>query len=252
MSALRRIRRSAAWWWPLVRLAPGPFWRARFALARSGRPTLVRLRSGEVELDFEVAGVGDLIGLREVFVEREYELELPRAPERVVDLGANIGAATLRFAARWPAAEILALEPEPRTFARLTRNTAPYPRITAERLAAAGRAGELVVRRGADSLSSSTLPHAGDRGSPVRALTLDDIVERCGGRIDLLKFDIEGAEAELLRSARRLESVSALVGELHEDITGVPGGELAGLLPHSRVELEPLPKPGRALLRAWL
>ena len=106
MSPLRRIRRSAAWWWPLVRLAPGPFWRARFALARSGRPTRVRLRSGAAQLDFEVAGVGDLIGLREVFVEREYELELPRTPERVVDLGANIGAATLHFAARWPAAAI--------------------------------------------------------------------------------------------------------------------------------------------------
>jgi FkbM family methyltransferase len=260
-SALAGLRHSARWWWPLVREAPTRPARIRFAfviagvlaarrLGRVAPARAVRLRSHDVTVRLVVAGLGDLLALREVFAERDYELDLSRPPERIVDLGANIGAASIFFATRWPGARIHALEPDPATFERLVANTRPFARVSAERLAAAGSAGELQVRPSAwgDSLTSTTIGGSGE-GSPVAAVTLDGLVERCGGRIDLLKFDIEGMELELLAAAERLDDVETLIGELHEDMMGAPAEDVARLLSGHTVELEPLPG-GQKLLRA--
>lgn len=260
-STLGGLRQSASWWWPLLCQAPTPLAGVRLALVltgvlaarRLGRvppARAIRLRSHGVSVSFLVAGLGDLLALREVFAERDYELDLAQPPERIVDLGANIGAASVFFATRWPEASILALEPDPETFERLAANTRRFERVSAERLAAAGSAGELRIRPSAwgDSLTSSTIAGSGE-GNPVEAVTLDGLVERCGGRIDLLKFDIEGMELELLAGAERLDDIETLVGELHEEMMGAPVDEVARLLSGHRVELEPLPG-GQTLLRA--
>jgi FkbM family methyltransferase len=259
-SALARLHRSASWWWPLFREAPGPTGRARLALVlgavlaarRLGRvppPRRLRLRSHGVRVSFLVAGLGDLLALREVFASRDYELELDEPPRRIVDLGANIGAASVFFATRWPDARIHALEPDPGTFEWLAANTRPFPRVSAERLAVAGRPGELRIRPSAwgDSLTSSTLGGGGE-GHPVEAVTLDELVERWG-QIDLLKFDIEGMELETLAAAERLGDIRTLIGELHEEMMGAPAEEVARLLSGHRVEIEPL-AGGQKLLRA--
>ncbi len=219
-------------------------------LGRAPPPRRVRLRSHGVAVSFLVAGLGDLLALREVFVSRDYELDLPAAPGQIVDLGANIGAASVFFATRWPDARILALEPDPGTFERLAANTRPFPWVSAERRAAAGRTGELRIYPSpwGDSLTSSTLGGGGE-GQPVEALTLDELVERCGGRIDLLKFDIEGMELEMLEAAERLGDIETLVGELHEGMMGASAEEVARLLSGHRVEIEPL-AGGQKLLRA--
>jgi FkbM family methyltransferase len=261
MRPFARARHSAAWWWPLVRLAPRGRERIRLAtvvalvlagrrLGRRPRARSLKLRAHGVAVRFRVAGLGDLLALREVFASRDYELDLPRAPTTVVDLGANIGAASVYFATRWPDARILALEPDPDTFKRLARNTEAFPAITAERLAVAGSAGTLRIRPSAwgDSLTSTTLGGAGE-GRAVEAVTLDGLVERCGGQIDLLKFDVEGMELEVLSAARRLGDVGVLVGELHEEMMDARAEEVARLLSGHSVEIEPLPG-GQKLLRA--
>ena len=47
-----------------------------------------------------------------------------------VDVGANIGASSVRFANQFPLASIFAIEPEHRNFERLTFNTLEYDNIT--------------------------------------------------------------------------------------------------------------------------
>ena len=62
----------------------------------------------------------DLSVLEEVFLNKEYALDIP-APDVVLDLGANIGAASVYFAQAWPKARIYAVEPHPEIYTRTPR-----------------------------------------------------------------------------------------------------------------------------------
>ena len=64
-----------------------------------------------------------------IFRDREYELELGKEPQTILDAGANVGFASVYFAIKYPRAKIIAIEPESANFAQLKRNVAPYPNI---------------------------------------------------------------------------------------------------------------------------
>src|SRR5579883_1485462 len=64
----------------------------------------------------------DLACLQKVLFKQEYRLPFDLAPRVIVDAGANIGAASLYFATRFPEATILALEPEQSNFQLLRKN----------------------------------------------------------------------------------------------------------------------------------
>ncbi|MDP9255653.1 MAG: FkbM family methyltransferase [Actinomycetota bacterium] len=49
----------------------------------------------------------------------------------------------------------------------------------------------------------------------VPAVSLDTVVQRVGGRVDILKLDIEGAEHPVLARATLLDRVALVVGEYH-------------------------------------
>ena len=77
-------------------------------------------------------GSADAATFDAVFVAHEYALPLGDfAPRHILDLGANVGFASVLFATRWPDAAILAVEPEPRNVGLLERNTGAYPKINA-------------------------------------------------------------------------------------------------------------------------
>ncbi|HYJ80936.1 MAG TPA: FkbM family methyltransferase [Longimicrobiaceae bacterium] len=126
-----------------------------------------------------------------------------------VDVGANWGYFTLLAAALvGPEGRVVAVEPDPRLFARLQANlranrlaqAAAYP------VAAADVRGPLVLRgHDADggNWGASTLLHrAGDPGEryAVEGRTVDDLLDELKlGRVELLKLDVEGAEEMVLR-----------------------------------------------------
>jgi FkbM family methyltransferase len=261
---LGRALRSVAFWKPLARLTPDRLSRLRFWLvaaeltvrhklgrrARRSRP--VRLISHDLTVAFAIRDIGELHGLREVYVQGDYALSLPADPRVVLDLGGNIGAAAVYFATRWPDAEVVVVEPDPDAFGRLVRNTRRFARVRTLRLAVADADGEAKLYGSGYSLTSSLVPGPGDRQSiPVPTATLDTLVDRhCGGRVDLVKFDIEGLEHAVLRACRRRDRIPALVGEVHEGSMGASLAEFAGLFPGHRVEIDPLPN-GEHAFRAW-
>jgi FkbM family methyltransferase len=261
---LARARRSVAFWRPLARLTPGGAARLRFWLVvaeltlrhkigrRAARTRTVRLVSHSMPVAFVVRDIGELHGLREVYVQGDYDMSPPREPHVVVDLGGNIGAATVYFATRWPEAEIVVLEPDPDAFGRLVRNTRPFARVKALRLAIAGTEGEAQLHRSGYTLTSSLVRDSGHRDAiSVPTIALDGLVDRhCGGRVDLLKFDVEGVEHSVLAAYARRERISALVGEVHEGAMGASVAEFARLFPTHRVEIERLPN-GEHAFRAW-
>jgi FkbM family methyltransferase len=138
-------------------------------------------------------------------VERDLLASRVREGFRFIDIGANIGAYSLFVAAKaGPGARILAVEPQPEVFSRLTYNIAqnPFGTIKAVACALADKSGELTLfidpaNRGESSvriLRSST-------GSTVKvpATTLLALVESEGyDRLDAIKLDVEGAEDLIL------------------------------------------------------
>lgn len=125
---------------------------------------------------------------------------LSREPVRVIlDIGANVGGVTARFATSFPSATIHAFEPAPAAFARLRELRGP--RVFVTQSAVADREG--IARMEIDG--ASTLNRISDTGVSVPVTTVDAY---CGANgiaaIDILKSDTEGHELHVLRGARTM------------------------------------------------
>ena len=194
-------------------LALGAWMPSRDRLPWSGahRSQRIELRYGGRRLEWWVGPRSDLEVLNEVLVLDEYGVE--GRPQRVLDLGSHIGVSVLSFTTAFPDAEIVAVEPDPHSFARLRRNTAQLDRVRLRQLALTSHDGYAAFVP-ADQPWVSGL---GAGGITVEARTLESLLDELGWeRVDLLKVDIEGAERDVLRSPA-LDRVGMIVGEIHDD-----------------------------------
>ncbi len=168
--------------------------------------------------------------MREVFVEKPYYVTLTKSQPLIVDCGANIGMSVLLFKHLFPESEILAFEPDPRTFDALSANVATNDLADVRVLnKAVGEtngsvpfyynpdvAGNLGMGFRAESCAS--LPAS----RSVDCVRLSDYITR---PVDLLKLDIEGAENQVMRdlAARgKLELIDQIVMEYHHHMAGAP------------------------------
>jgi len=185
----------------------------------------------------DASGLG---AIREIVALDEYKLAafaqtLADTPHKVlVDIGANIGIATIIMAKLNPDAAVLAYEPDPQTFALLCENLKlnKLGNVRAYQLAVTGTAKlataphATLVKYPAMTGANSTCASAtefraqyGDASSlSVACTSLDQIVqEHHVAAIALLKIDCEGAEFEILYDCQALPQrrVHNLVGEFH-------------------------------------
>ncbi|MDX1951870.1 MAG: FkbM family methyltransferase [Verrucomicrobiota bacterium] len=171
-------------------------------------------------------GATDLLVLEEMFQRGEYSVvgkEISQA-KRIVDLGANVGFSLRYWHTLFPAAKILAVEPNPGNC-----------RVCQENLKAAGFAEQVrlvqacvgahrrQVTMGGDEEWAYRMMDAQSRsGEQMPVLTLLELLDEHfpGESIDLLKCDIEGAEAELFEHCSPwISRVRAIVVELHPPYT---------------------------------
>jgi FkbM family methyltransferase len=150
-----------------------------------------------------------------------------RAGMTVFDIGANRGQMTLFFAHRVGASgKVVAFEPAPQVFSSLCRNIAlnRLSHVHARCLAVADVEGkaeflfsEEHCTQGKLVAVEKTYQSAGAERIEVTIGTLDAVGAELDVVPDLLKIDVEGAGAVVLRGARRLlERVSpAIFMELH-------------------------------------
>lgn len=148
--------------------------------------------------------------------ERIFYLEYLREEMTVFDVGANIGELTLMFS-RF-AAEVHSFEASRAAFQKLEIicRTANRRNVTLNHLALADRKGVIRLHvYNNDYLSFNTqavrkITELGAAVEPVEieetpAVTIDDYCEENKiGQIDLLKIDVEGAELQVLKGARKM------------------------------------------------
>ena len=164
-------------------------------------------------------GTSDVSTFEQVFVEQEYEIPLDFEPATIVDAGANVGLASALFASRYPGAKIIAIEPDADNFVMLQRNTRVYPNVTALR-SFMGSGCALRITNPGDEPWAFRVEEAD--GGEVAAVTIEDILRMLGtSRLDVIKMDVEGAEAEVMvHSAPWIDCVSVLIVELHSREAG--------------------------------
>ena len=159
-------------------------------------------------------GTTDVDVFWDTFV-RQFHLTGSR-PNSVLDLGANIGLTAAHYASLFPRARVVCVE--------MDKDNAELCRTNLERF---GSRCEVV--HGAVWSSNGVVRYAGqdewgfhvaDTGTQVTSYTLSSLLDKLGGSVDLVKFDIEGAEREVLRSSDGWHTrVRQAVVEVHEPYT---------------------------------
>jgi FkbM family methyltransferase len=182
------------------------------------RTVTVRLRSGGTIR----CRINELFAVVEVFALATYDTDGIdwAAAANIVDVGANVGAATIWMARRAPAARIVAVEPSPEALASLRGNVKANgleDRVTVVGCALGAVAGTALLATGGTTVSQGVKVATGP-SVPVAVKNLASVMESADMvTVDVIKMDCEGAEYEIIRSmgSELLLRVKAVVGEYH-------------------------------------
>jgi len=219
-------------WWPY--LSPLSVLRWRDAVVRTDAGLLpvddtVTLRfkapvRGDVRLR---SASSDAYTLQEIMIRQVYSGLRAWVPEcrTIIDLGANIGLASLYLATLYPDSHIVAVEPFTDNVGILRGNLS--------RLIQTGRVSVLqaAVWSRSTKLEFASLPDPGaydsvtmlecdeESASPVMGMPAGEIINRSGfDQVDILKVDIEGAEVQLFEGDTSwLKKVANIAIEFHGD-----------------------------------
>lgn len=176
----------------------------------------------------------DLATFHEIAEEEVYApvLKAVETFQTVIDLGANIGLASLYLAYNSPTCQILCVEPNCESYELLVRNVRKLNRSGRCRTLKAavwGTHQRLAPNHKAppDRYSMFTVRVAlANEPSAVEGYTMTEILDSSGfDRVDLLKVDIEGAERELFstQDLSWLGRVGAIAIEFHGDSRNASG-----------------------------
>jgi len=162
---------------------------------------------------------GDIRMLYEIFLDQAYRLPGSVSFENgvIVDAGANIGMTAMYLSGRFPDAAVYCIEPATENIQVLKMNLAPglsTGKVHITQAALYARDGEINISNdkwayniAIDSAGYTTVP----------ATSMDSFLQKNKlERIDLLKIDVEGAEAFIFfPNAGWLTKVNAILIEIH-------------------------------------
>jgi FkbM family methyltransferase len=187
-----------------------------------------RLRMDDVVVIF-IFGVG------------EYDVDLAPLGEvrSLLDLGANVGLASIYLSDRLRPRHVVCAEPAPDSFRLLTVNLERnLPSALPLQAAVVPESGSYRIETEHPPGQVKVVPGEGT----VEGMTVSEILDRAGlESVDLMKIDIEGGEQEIFgRAGDWAERVGAILGEVHPPLTVAAAQTV--LRPFG---FEPLPVPDR-------
>lgn len=142
----------------------------------------------------------DIAIFEQIFINKEYHVNIAFTPKTIIDLGANVGYASLYFNAKYPTAQIIAVEPEVNNFLQAKKNVEHYKNIALLNGAIWHNNDKLfLVDNGLGE--AGFMVNAGDGVNEIKAYTIPNLLEMMNAKtIDILKIDIEGAEKEIFEN----------------------------------------------------
>jgi FkbM family methyltransferase len=231
----------------LVNLFGRALWEMGMRRAPRGTNFRRRLKSGAlVELDLaeRIQGQTALTGIYEWTLADEIARHLP-PHGTFFDVGGNVGLVTMEVLGRTSdrPIDVHAFEPHPENIGALRRNLELNRDAHVQIVAAAvgNRIGSAALGVSANEHESGShrVGSEHDGGSPiadtmtVQMTTLDDYTREHGiERVDVLKVDVEGLEAEVLEGARELLSgqrVGLIILEMSDSGSDATGGDSRNL-----------------------
>lgn len=216
------------------------------------QPRLPRFLRSPQRLDLALGGVpfclwmADRTGLaafEEIFIRGEYSVPKIHQPRIILDVGANIGVASVYFCVRYPDARLYAIEPDPEVCAVLRKNLAAYQNASVHQCVLSDIDGAIDFHIHPTSSIASSLQSRvpGEKIVSVPSQMLDTFMKAQKiSAIDLLKFDIEGAEERALRAIKDPRVVGCYVGEVHPDLMNASLEDITGLFTGFQVSTSPV------------
>lgn len=192
-----------------------------------------------------------LLTIEEILAKEEYEFKL-EDPSVIIDLGGNIGLSTIFFAIKYPSARILCFEPSPAVQVFLQKNTEQFDNIELFKVAISECDDVVTFYENTQKSIASSLKDRQDGAvaHQVQSWSFETILARCGiDAVDLVKFDIEGAEYAAFAACRQRNKLRHVIGEIHEDLMSAGIDDFAALFPHIVLHSEPANKAGRYIVK---
>jgi len=151
---------------------------------------------------------------RELYIQELYDFEAETPNPVIIDGGANIGLASIRWKKRYPDALIRAFEPDGLLAAVARENFASQELggIEVIEAAIAGTEGKRQFHREGADAGGFRQPEHCLGSAQVDCLALPDLIVEPH---ELVKLDIEGAETEALLACPSLRSIRFLLFEYH-------------------------------------
>jgi FkbM family methyltransferase len=158
----------------------------------------------------------DLRTFEDVVLRGQYQYDCRCHPKVIVDVGANIGLASVYFATRFPDARIFAIEPEAENFGLLQKNVRPYKNV--QPIRAALWSSDTRVELIDTGEGSWAFQVRESLNGAVPAITLSTLLRQYSiSSADVVKIDIEGAEREVFKGTPDwISKVGLLMIELHD------------------------------------
>jgi FkbM family methyltransferase len=171
----------------------------------------------------------DVSIFQQIFLLRDVDVNLQSQPRVILDVGAHNGSSTRRLLQKYPAARIVAIEPNKANFDLLQRNTADFTQVTCIQAAVwMDNQGVRFVNPEEDpwAYSVTAFKHnTGDEQNLIRSITMDQVFAETGIAIEdvgLIVMDIEGAEDAIFTNPTpwlsRMRTGATIAIELHEHL----------------------------------
>jgi len=191
----------------------------RWRLGVDGAPIRIRLTTDDgLPMELQACSYTDMLVLREIILDGEYQIPDGMSPSTILDLGSNTGISVTYFKTRFPDAQIVVVEPDPKVLPLLQINVGGLPDVIVKPVAVSTSSGTSRFHSARSSWASSLDPPEGEVSEEIEVptATVADVLAQGGlERVDLVKIDVEGAEWPLLETQALQHVTSCIVGELH-------------------------------------